>query len=157
MRTKTRSAEQLRPGMVARLNMGATGEFRQISHVGHGPWGNTRTIRFTDGTGQWHHRTESFLVARGKTVRNIAIRRAGIGSTVDIVDAVAALFRVYALAAYRISSKTAKDGEVVWDRKTSGHKRVGDVFRDMVNKPERKDGEIVWDSVRHVGGALRFG
>lgn len=99
MRTKTRTADQLKPGMVARLDMGTTSEFKQVASIARGPWPNTRMIRFTDGTGQWFPRNTGWTVARGKTARNTAIRRAGIGSTVDILDATAALLRVYALAA----------------------------------------------------------
>ncbi len=98
MRTKTRTTADIKPGMVIRLDF-ATGDFKQVATVQRGPWPNTRYIVFTDGTGEWFHNSTGWSVARGKTARNTAIRRAGIGSTVDILDATAALFRTYALAA----------------------------------------------------------
>lgn len=98
MRTKTRTTFDIKPGMVIRLDF-STGDFKQVATTTRGPWPNTRQITFTDGASQWFHANTNWAVARGKTARNAAIRRAGIGSTVDILDATAALFRVYALAA----------------------------------------------------------
>lgn len=98
MRTKLRTTAQLGPGMVVRLDIG-DGEFRQVADVARGPWPGTRRVTFTDGTGDWFHLNTGWSVARSKTARNTAICRAGIGRTADVLDATAALFRAYALAA----------------------------------------------------------
>lgn len=97
MRTKARTTAQLKPGMVIRFDF-STNQFRQVATVTPGPWPNTRYITFTDGTGNWHHTTAGWTVARGKTTRKTVQARASLIPSFALAD-VFALFGAYAQTA----------------------------------------------------------
>lgn len=104
MRTKTRTAKDLKPGMVIRSQgMDAYGTdmtpFRQVAKVEKLTAWAERFITFTDGTRVNVGDCREFEVARSKTTRNAAIR--GTTATFDTrhpLDCALALFGAYAIA-----------------------------------------------------------
>lgn len=97
MRTKTRNALDIKPGMVIRFDF-SHGPFRQVASVKPGPWPNTRYITFTDGTIDWHGRSVDFQVARSKTIRNAAKARAALIPSHSVANTLG-LFGAYARTA----------------------------------------------------------
>lgn len=96
MRTKIRNALNIKPGMVIRLEY-STQPFREVATVTRGPWPNTRTITFTDGTGEWYGRSTDFQVVRGKNSRRTPRARLVLANR-GFADAAFALVGAYLAA-----------------------------------------------------------